>query len=80
VRVLAPLAGLSNLQSLDGSACRLDATLPAFWQNLRKVRLVLYKTIIPHVPAAVLSRYPRDDCFDSLRVHFKKDIALEARE
>jgi internalin A len=68
---LAPLAGLSNLENLDCSGCRLAATPHSFWRKIRKMRLVLYQTIIPHVPAEVLSQEPHDDCFDPLRAHLE---------
>jgi internalin A len=67
----APLAGLSNLQTLYCLECRLVATPPAFWRSIHKIELVLYDTIIPHVPVGVLSQGPRDDCFESLRAHLK---------
>jgi hypothetical protein len=73
---LAPLAGLINLRTLDCSGCRLAAFSPSFWQNIPKMRLFLYQTIIPHVPQEVLSRGRHDDCFDSLRAHLN-EIAAE---
>jgi internalin A len=76
---LAPVASLSNLHELDCSWCRLDATSPTFWQNIPKIRLVLYQTIISHVPAEVLSQEHGDDCFDSFRAHLK-DIGAGSEE
>jgi internalin A len=76
---LAPVAGLSNLQTLDCSGCRLIATPPSFWHSIRKMRLFLCQAIIPHVPAEVLSQGLLDNCFDSLRAHFK-DIAAGSED
>jgi internalin A len=76
---LAPLTGLSNLERLDCCGCRLAATPPLFWRNIRKMDLVLYETIIPYVPAEVLSQGLSHDCFDSLRAHLQ-DMAAGSEE
>ena len=64
-----PLAGLSALQSLDFSGCRLARVPDGFWGKRTLNRLILYESHLPGVPAEVLSQSLGEDCLDALRAH-----------
>ena len=71
IRDLGPINGLTALQSLDCSDCRLGDVAVAFWWRESLRDLTLYRTRIPGIPAEVLSQEFNDNCLASLRAHLR---------
>src|ERR1044071_3444936 len=74
---LGPLAGLSGLQSLDCSECSLKRIPEGMWQKSSLEEVYLFNTLLPGIPAEVLSQEPYENCLESLRAHFR-DLAAGA--
>ena len=70
---LAPLTLLPKLRFLDASGCRLQGFPPALLAKASLTNLVLHRTSIPGIPAAVLSQKPNENCLATLRAHFAAD-------
>jgi internalin A len=76
---LSPLMRLSRLKYLDCSGCRLTAPVTPIWILPSLKSLILYETVLPGVPAEVLSPDPYTSCLESLRAHFG-DLEAGARD
>jgi len=67
---LSPLGRVRSLQWLDASDCHIDE-IPRAVLGLASLRdLRLFRTIVEHVPAEVLSQSKRDNCLEALRAHY----------
>jgi internalin A len=75
---LSPLSGLVSLQLLDANYCKLTEFPQALLRAERPIRLQLFETRIPGIPAEVLSQNEyNDDCRKRLLDHVT-DLAAGA--
>ncbi len=66
---LLPLDALPALQRAEFSRCRLDRAPISMWWKASLRNLRLWETMIPDIPAEVLSQTPVKNCLASLRAH-----------
>jgi len=74
---LTPFTGLRSLTTLDAGSCELVTFPDALLRSETSIKLRLYETKIPGIPAEVLSLGYSDDCRKSLLAHVND---LEAGE
>jgi len=68
---LAPLAGLTHLQSLDCSHCRITAVPDGLFDRPTLEMVFCYQGTLADIPVEVLSQEMFDNCLPRIRAHLR---------